>query len=52
MEVSELGIIELDATPPPLALTPADIEALAEALLQDHAECAPLSDRQEQAPGG
>jgi hypothetical protein len=52
MDVSELGIIEIDETPPPLDLTPADIEALAEDLLQDHAECAPLYDRQEQAPWG
>jgi SRSO17 transposase len=52
MDVSELGIIEIDETPPPLDLTPADIEALAEALRQDHAECAPLYDRQEQAHWG
>lgn len=52
MDVSELGIIEIDATPPPLDLTPAEIETLAEELLQDHAEFAPRSSRQEQAHWG
>jgi len=52
MEVSELGIIEIDAPPPPLDLPPAEIEALAETLLPYQAECAPLSYRQEQAHWG
>lgn len=52
MDVSELGIIEIDETPPPLDLTPAEIEALAEELLQYHAEFAPLYYRQEQAHWG
>ena len=43
MDVSALGIIEIDETPPPLDLTPVDIEALAETLLQYHAEFAPRS---------
>jgi SRSO17 transposase len=52
MDVSELGIIEVDETPPLLDLTPVEIEALAEALLQYHAEFAPLYYRQEQAHWG
>jgi hypothetical protein len=36
------GIIAIDETPPPLDLTPVEIEALAETLLQYQAECAPL----------
>jgi SRSO17 transposase len=52
MDVSKLGIIEIDETPPPLDLTPADIEALAEALLEYHAEFAPLYYRREQAHWG
>ena len=41
MDVSELGISEIDE-PPPLDLTPGESEALAETLLQYHAECVPL----------
>jgi SRSO17 transposase len=52
MDVSALGIIEIDETPPPLDLTPVEIEALAETLLQYHAEFAPLYYRQEQAHWG
>ena len=52
MDVSELGIIEIDETPPPLDLTPAEIEGLAETLREYHAEFAPLYDRQEQAHWG
>ena len=52
MDVRELGIIGMDETPPPLDLTPVEIEALAEVLLQDHAEFAPLYYRQEQAHWG
>jgi hypothetical protein len=52
MDISELGIIEIDETPPPLDLTPVDSEALAETLLQYHAEFAPLYYRQEQAHWG
>jgi hypothetical protein len=52
MDISEFGIIEIDETPPPLDLTPVEIEALAEALLQYHAEFAPLYYRQEQAHWG
>jgi hypothetical protein len=37
MDVSELGIIEIAETPP-LDLTPMEIEALAETLLQYHAD--------------
>src|SRR5262247_3935105 len=52
MDVSALDIIEIGETPPPLDLTPVDIEALAETLLQDYAEFAPLYERQEQAQWG
>src|SRR5262245_49563900 len=52
MDVSELGIIEMDETPPPLDLTPVEIEALAETLLQYHAEFTPLYARREQAHWG
>jgi DDE superfamily endonuclease len=52
MEVSALGLIELDETPPTLALTPGESEARAEPLLQYHAEFAPLSSRQAQAHWG
>ena len=52
MDVRALGIIEIDETPPPLDLTPVESEALAETLLQYHAEFAPLSYRQEQAHWG
>ena len=52
MDVRELGIIELDETPPTLDLTPGAIEALAETLRQYHAEFAPLYYRQEQAHWG
>jgi len=52
MDVSALGISAMDETPPPLDLTPGESEALAATLHQDHAACAPLSSRQEQAHWG
>ena len=52
MDGSALGIIEIDETPPPLDLTPGESEALAETLVEYHAECAPLSYRREQAHWG
>jgi SRSO17 transposase len=52
MDVSGLGIIEIDETPPLLDLIPAEIEALAEALLEYHTAFAPLYYRREQAHWG
>jgi hypothetical protein len=52
MDGSALGIIEIDEAPPPLDLTPAAIEALADELVQYHAEFAALYYRQEQAYWG
>lgn len=49
MHVSHLGMIEINETPPPLHLTPQEIEALADALVDYHAAFAALYDRQEQA---
>jgi SRSO17 transposase len=52
MQVSELGIREINAVPPPLDLTPQEIEALADDLVQYHAEFAELYYRVEQAYWG
>ena len=52
MDVSALGIIEIDAVPPPLALTPPEIEVLAEELVRYQAAFAGWYYRQEQAPWG
>lgn len=52
MQVSELGIREINAVPPPLDLTPQEIEALADGLVQYHAEFAELYYRVEQAHWG
>jgi SRSO17 transposase len=49
MNVSQLRIIEINETPPPLNLTPQEIEALADALVDYHAAFAELYYRQEQA---
>jgi hypothetical protein len=45
----KLEIIEIDETPPPLDLTPEEIEALADELIDYHAEFADLYYRIEQA---
>ena len=52
MPVSDLGIIEINEAPPPLDLTPQEIEALAAELVQYHAEFADLYYRVEQAHWG
>jgi SRSO17 transposase len=52
MDISELGIAEVDETPPPLDLTPREIEALADELVDYHAEFAELYYRVEQAQWG
>jgi SRSO17 transposase len=52
MQVSELGIREINEVPPPLDLTPQEIEALADDLVQYHAEFAELYYRVEQAHWG
>ena len=49
MNVNDLGIIEITDTPPPLDLTPEEIEALADELVDYHAEFADLYYRVEQA---
>ena len=49
MNVSHLGIIKINETPPPLNLTPQEIEALADELVDYHAAFAELYYRQEQA---
>ena len=49
MDINRLGIIEIDETPPPLDLTPEDVEALADELVDYHAEFADLYYRIEQA---
>jgi SRSO17 transposase len=49
MDINRLGIIEIDETPPPLDLTPEDVEALADELIDYHAEFADLYYRIEQA---
>lgn len=50
--ITNLEPIEIPETPPPLALTPAEIAALAEELLTYHAEFADLYYRVEQAHWG
>jgi hypothetical protein len=52
MDVSERRLIAVDETPPPRDVTPVESAALAETLLQYHAEFAPLYSRQEQAHWG
>ena len=52
MDVNELGIVEIDETPPPLDLTPKGVEALADELVDYHAEFAELYYRVEQAQWG
>ncbi len=52
MDISQLEIIEIDETPPPLDLTPEEIEALADELVDYHAEFADLYYRVEQAHWG
>ena len=52
MESSELGIIEVDEAPPPLELSPQEIAALADALVEYHAAFADLYYRKEQAHWG
>ena len=49
MHVSHLGMIEINAMPPPLNLTPQEIAALADELVDDHAAFAELYYRQEPA---
>jgi hypothetical protein len=52
MDVSTLGIIEIDEVPPLLDLTPPEIEVLAEELVRYHAAFAGLYSRKEQAHWG
>ena len=52
MDINKLKIIEIDETPPPLDLTPKEIEALADELIDYHAEFADLYYRIEQAHWG
>lgn len=52
MNVQGLEIIELEQTPPPLDLTPEEIECLADELVKYHAEFASLYYRREQAHWG
>jgi len=52
MNMNNLEIIEIDTTPPPLELTPEEIEALADELVAYHAEFADLYYRVEQAHWG
>jgi len=52
MQVSDLGMREINEVPPPLDLTPQEIEALADDLVQYHAEFAELYYRVEQAHWG
>jgi SRSO17 transposase len=52
MQVSDLGIREINEGPPPLNLTSQEIEALADDLAQYHAEFADLYYRVEQAHWG
>ena len=49
MQVSALGIIEINEAPPPLDLIPQEIEGLAEALVHDHGAFADLYYRTEPA---
>jgi SRSO17 transposase len=52
MNVSELGIIEINEAPPPLDLTPEEVAALADELVHYHAAFAELYYRKEQAHWG
>jgi SRSO17 transposase len=52
MDISQLGVIEINEAPPPLELTPEEIEALADELVDYHAEFAELYYRVEQAHWG
>ena len=52
MNVSDLGIIEINEAPPPLDLTPEEIAALADELVHYHAAFAELYYRKEQAHWG
>jgi SRSO17 transposase len=52
MDLNELGIVEIDETPPPLDLTPEEIQALADELVDYQAEFAELYYRVEQAHWG
>lgn len=52
MHLGTLGISDLNDIPPPLDLTPAEVAALADALMDDPAAFAGLYDRTEQAHGG
>jgi len=52
MDMSKLGFIEIDETPPPLDLTPEEVEALADELTDYHAEFSELYYRVERAHWG
>jgi SRSO17 transposase len=52
MNVSDLGIIEINEAPPPLDLTPEEVAALADELVHYHAAFAELYYRKEQAHWG
>jgi SRSO17 transposase len=52
MNISDIGIAEITDTPPPLVLTPAEVEELASELVSYHAEFADLYYRVEQANWG
>ena len=52
MNVSDIGITEITEVPPPLDLTPEEIEGLADELIAYHAEFADLYYRVEQAHWG
>ena len=49
MNVSDIGITEITEVPPPLDLTPEEIEGLADELIAYHAEFVDLYYRVEQA---
>lgn len=52
MNINDIGIIEITDTPPPLDLTPEEIETLADELVNYHAEFADLYYRVEQSHWG
>ena len=52
MQVGNLGIMEINDAPPPLDLSPEEIAALADELVDYHAAFAPLYYRKEQAHWG
>ena len=52
MDIDQLGIIEIDESPPPLDLVPEEVEELADELVDYHAEFADLYYRTEQAHWG